>query len=185
MAASVVETPSELENDSRDSIVDRHERQMRTPLPKFQLAVIMLICFSEPIAATVIYPFINKFVRETGVINGDEKKTGYYAGMIVSFKPLFWLLVRVHRSRLSQESVFFLAESLTVVQWGYLSDRYGRRPILVIGPLGLALSLFFFGISTSFWPLVVFRCLQGTFNGNVGQSLTLSFLKKSFVYDQR
>jgi len=95
MAASVVETPSELENDSRDSIVDRHEWQRRTPLPKLQLAVIMLICFSEPIAATVIYPFINKFVRETGVINGDEKKTGYYAGMIVSFKPLFWLLVCV------------------------------------------------------------------------------------------
>ncbi|KAG6904735.1 hypothetical protein DXG01_007554 [Tephrocybe rancida] len=33
--------------------------------------------------ATVIYPFINQFVRDTGVTRGDERKTGYYAGVIL------------------------------------------------------------------------------------------------------
>ena len=54
-----------------------------TPLPKFQIFIVFLIQFAEPITALVIYPFINQFVRETGVTDGDERKTGYYAGIIV------------------------------------------------------------------------------------------------------
>ncbi|KAF8813373.1 hypothetical protein BYT27DRAFT_7250910 [Phlegmacium glaucopus] len=33
----------------------------------------------------------------------------------------------------------------TVIQWGYLSDHFGRRPVLLLGPLGLAVSMFIFG----------------------------------------
>jgi len=54
-----------------------------TPLPKFQIFIVLLIQFAEPITALVIYPFINQFIRETGITNGDERKTGYYAGIIV------------------------------------------------------------------------------------------------------
>ncbi|KAJ6549461.1 major facilitator superfamily domain-containing protein [Mycena sp. CBHHK59/15] len=122
----------------------------RTPLPKFQVFIILFIQFSEPVTALVIYPFIIQFVRDTGVTNGDETKTGYFAGII--------------------ESVFFLAECLTVVNFGRASDRYGRRPVLLFGPLGLALSMLGFGLSKRFWSLVVFRCFQGAFNGNIGVS---------------
>ena len=54
-----------------------------TPLPKFEIFIVLLIQFAEPITGLVIYPFINQFVRETGITNGDERKTGYYAGIIV------------------------------------------------------------------------------------------------------
>ncbi|KAF5327029.1 hypothetical protein D9619_004781 [Psilocybe cf. subviscida] len=121
-----------------------------TPLPKLALLSVFLIQTAEPITATVIYPFINQFVRETGITNGDEKKTGYYAGFI--------------------ESTFFFAESLTCVQWGMLSDRFGRRPVLLFGPLGVAMGTLMFGMSTTFWPLVFARTIQGIFNGNIGVS---------------
>jgi hypothetical protein len=55
-----------------------------TPLPKYQLFIICLAQFTEPLTGTVIYPFVNQFVRDTGVTGGDERKTGYYAGVIVS-----------------------------------------------------------------------------------------------------
>jgi hypothetical protein len=58
--------------------------ERRSPLPKFQLSLVLLIQFAEPITALVIYPFINQFVRETGITKGDENRTGYYAGIIVS-----------------------------------------------------------------------------------------------------
>ncbi|KAF7309137.1 Major facilitator superfamily multidrug-resistance DHA1 sub-family [Mycena kentingensis (nom. inval.)] len=122
----------------------------RTPLPKLQLFILVLIQFAEPITAIVIYPFIVEFVRSTGITGGDESQTGYYAGMI--------------------ESIFFLAECLTVVQFGRASDKYGRRPVLLLAPFGLAISMLGFGLSTKFWSLVVFRCLQGAFNGNIGVS---------------
>ena len=35
---------------------------------------------------------------------------------------------------------------------GHLSDQYGRRPVLLLGPLGLTITMFSFGMSTTFWP---------------------------------
>lgn len=60
-----------------------NERPDMTPLPWRQLLIVFLIQFAEPVTAAVIYPFINQFVRTTGVTGGDEEKTGHYAGMIV------------------------------------------------------------------------------------------------------
>lgn len=54
-----------------------------TPLPWLQLSIIYLIQFAEPVTATVIYPFINQFIQETGITKGDERRTGYFVGMIV------------------------------------------------------------------------------------------------------
>jgi len=57
--------------------------RQRTPLPKLQLGIVLLCQFAEPLTAMVVYPFVNKLVRETGITGGDETKTGYYAGIIV------------------------------------------------------------------------------------------------------
>lgn len=75
---------------------------MRTPLPKFQLFLVMLIQVAEPITGLVIYPFINQFIRDTGVTKGDDRKVGYYAGIIVSraLVPLVCLMISC-RNRLS------------------------------------------------------------------------------------
>ncbi|KAJ3986143.1 major facilitator superfamily domain-containing protein [Lentinula detonsa] len=127
--------------------------QPRTPLPKLQLSLILLIQVTEPITAEVIYPFIIGAVKNTGITCGDEKKTGYYAGVI--------------------ESMFFLSECCTVYYWGRLSDIYGRRTILLIGPLGLTLAMLGFGLSKTFLALVIFRALQGIFNGNIGVAKTV------------
>ncbi|KAJ7841404.1 major facilitator superfamily multidrug-resistance, DHA1 sub-family [Mycena olivaceomarginata] len=125
----------------------------RVPIPKFQVAIILLIQFAEPITALVIYPFVVQFVRDTGVTGGEETKTGFYAGLL--------------------ESAFFLTESLTVFQFGRWSDIYGRRPIILLGPLGLAISMLGFGLSKTFWSLFFFRCIQGACNGNLGVAKTV------------
>jgi hypothetical protein len=71
-------------DDTHDNaIIHSAVAEKPTPLPKFQIFIVLLIQFGEPITALVIYPFVNQFVRETGIINGDERKTGYYAGVIV------------------------------------------------------------------------------------------------------
>jgi hypothetical protein len=55
-----------------------------TPLPKLQLFIVIFIQISEPVTSTVIYPFVNELIRSLGVTNGDEKRTGYYVGIVVS-----------------------------------------------------------------------------------------------------
>ncbi len=45
--------------------------------------------------------------------------------------------------------------------WGSISDRVGRKPVLMVGMFGYALSMFLFGISNQVWMLITFRALSG------------------------
>lgn len=53
--------------------------------------------------------------------------------------------------------------------WGGLSDRIGRKPVLLLGCAGTMLSLLLVGISTNFWFALVGRALGGFLNGNIGK----------------
>ncbi|THV02476.1 MFS general substrate transporter [Dendrothele bispora CBS 962.96] len=88
------------------------------------------------------------FSSELPITEGDETRVGYYAGLI--------------------ESLFFVTEALTILQWSRWSDHVGRKPVLLTGLFGLTLSMISFGLSKSFWGLVISRCLAGLLNGNIG-----------------
>ncbi|KAF9237650.1 major facilitator superfamily domain-containing protein [Melanogaster broomeanus] len=120
----------------------------KTPLPVGQVSVVLFILVAEPISSAYIFPFINQLIGELGVTGGDDRKIGYYAGLI--------------------ESLFFAAEATTVLQWSRLSDFIGRKPVVLIGLLGSSLSNFSFGLSRTFGALVISRCIAGFLNGNVG-----------------
>lgn len=47
--------------------------------------------------------------------------------------------------------------------WGSISDSVGRKPILMVGAVGNALSLVMFGFSSHLWMLFVARALGGIF----------------------
>lgn len=54
-----------------------------------------------------------------------------------------------------------LTEFLFGPFWGGVSDRVGRKPILMIGMVGYGLSMLFFGLSTQLWMLYAVRALSG------------------------
>lgn len=47
------------------------------------------------------------------------------------------------------------------------SDRYGRKPVLVISLLGLTVATVLFGLSRTLWQMALFRCLGGVFAGTI------------------
>lgn len=52
--------------------------------------------------------------------------------------------------------------------WGRLSDRIGRKPVLIIGLLGFAVSFFVFGMASNMlWLMYVSRLIGGGFSGAV------------------
>ena len=54
-----------------------------------------------------------------------------------------------------------LTEFLFGPLWGSLSDRTGRKPILMVGLFGYGLSMLLFGLSTELWMLFASRALSG------------------------
>ena len=50
---------------------------------------------------------------------------------------------------------------------GALSDRYGRRPVLLIGFSGLAISFFVTALATALWMLIAVRLFSGALQANI------------------
>jgi MFS family permease len=65
-------------------------------------------------------------------------------------------------------SAFSLATLLSSPYWGRFSDRYGRRPALLIALGASALAYLVFGFATSLWVLLLSRLIQGAGGGTVG-----------------
>lgn len=45
--------------------------------------------------------------------------------------------------------------------WGSLSDRVGRKPVLMVGIFGYGITMLLFGLANQLWMLFVFRSLSG------------------------
>jgi len=116
-----------------------------TPLPRFQVFILLMMRITEPISYTVIFPFINQMMEEVAHI--PKAKVGYYAGLV--------------------ESAFALVQFLFVYQWGALSDRVGRKVVALSGLVGVMISVLSFGLSTSLSMMIISRCIAGAMNGNV------------------
>lgn len=81
---------------------------------------------------------------------GEDKDTAFYAGLLVS--------------------AYAVAEALTAMGWGALSDRYGRKPVVLIGLGGVAISSLIFGLAEKYWIALLARFIGGALNGNVAVS---------------
>ncbi|KAJ6469366.1 hypothetical protein C8R45DRAFT_783154, partial [Mycena sanguinolenta] len=105
-----------------------------TPIPEFQVAIILLIQSlvsatedhiasdsSHPVAL-VIYSFVVQLVLNTGITDGEATKTGFYAGLYRSLAS----------HSIGDHHVFY---------FGRLSDFYGWRTILLLEPFNLTISM--------------------------------------------
>lgn len=119
--------------------------------PTLQLFLLAIVRLAEPIALTSIFPYAWALVKRFNV--GAERDASLYAGVLIS--------------------AFALAEALTGMHWGSLSDRIGRKPVLLLGCFGTMLSLVVVGFSSNIWVALVGRAAGGLLNGNIGVIQTM------------
>lgn len=58
-------------------------------------------------------------------------------------------------------AVYSLMQLLFAPMWGRVSDRIGRKPVIMIGIMGLSLSFFLMALSTELWMLFAARIIGG------------------------
>jgi len=92
-----------------------------------------------------IFPYVFYMIKSFGIV--EETKVAIYAGMVTS--------------------AFAFAEFSSGVFWGRLSDRIGRKPVLLTGLFGTALSMLIFGFAPSLPVALLARALGGILNGYV------------------
>ncbi|RDA83193.1 hypothetical protein CP532_1230, partial [Ophiocordyceps camponoti-leonardi (nom. inval.)] len=116
------------------------------PFPTQQMFVLACCRICEPIAFMSIFPYIYYMIEDFHITR-DASQISVYAGMVTS--------------------AFTLAEFATGLMWGRLSDKIGRKPVLLTGLAGTALSVLVFGFAPSL-PVALFaRALGGLLNGSI------------------
>jgi len=122
-----------------------HE-QYNTPLPKKQLAILAIISLAEQTALNSISPYLPEMTGTFPEV--DPAQVGLYVGTIAS--------------------AFALAQFATNFFWGWLSDRVGRKPVVMFGTLSTAACFVAFGFCKTLWQAILVQAIMGFFNGNQG-----------------
>lgn len=117
-----------------------------SPLPKRQLVILAVIALSEQTALNSISPYLPEMASSFPEVEPSD--VGVYVGSIASS--------------------YALAQFLTNFFWGWLSDRIGRKPVVLIGTVLTAACFVAFGFCKTFAQAIVVQVLMGLANGNQG-----------------
>lgn len=138
---------SESNNSSSDlSSANHDDHHHESPLPKRQMAVLAFIALCEQTALNSISPYLPEMASTFPEVNPGQ--VGVYVGTIAS--------------------AFALSQMVTGLFWGWLSDRIGRKPVILMGTILTAACFVAFGFCRTLWQAVMVQALMGIVNGNQG-----------------
>lgn len=113
-------------------------------MPKQQLAVLAIIALAEQTALNSISPYLPAMASTFPDVNPSQ--VGLYVGLIASS--------------------FALAQFSTNFFWGLLSDRIGRKPVVLLGTISTAACFVAFGFCKTLWQAILVQVIMGLGNGN-------------------
>lgn len=118
--------------------------------PKSSLLILCAVIFTDMLAFSIVIPSLPFVVTQFG-------GTGIALGLLFT--------------------AYSLAQFIAAPILGRLSDRVGRRPLLIAALLGTTLSLIVCALADNIWVLIGARVLGGLFGGSISVAMaTLSDL---------
>ncbi|XP_076955298.1 protein ZINC INDUCED FACILITATOR-LIKE 1-like isoform X3 [Bidens hawaiensis] len=122
-------------------------KELQTGLPFKELLSIwiVMLCVALPISS--LFPFLYFMVKDFNIAEKEED-ISYYAGFV--------------------GSAYMIGRALTSVFWGVVADRYGRKPVILIGLVTVVVFNTLFGFSVNYWMAIATRFLLGFLNGLLG-----------------
>lgn len=144
-----------------------HGTDNRSPLPKKQMAVLALISLCEQTAFNSISPYLPEMVSSFPEV--EPGLVGVYVGSVAT--------------------AFAIAQFITNYLWGWLSDRVGRKPVILLGTVLTAASFLAFGFCRTLVQAIIVQAVMGAVNGNqvlvstcLGEITDRSNQSKAFTY---
>ena len=81
-------------------------------------------------------------------------------------------------------AVYSMMQLIFAPVWGSVSDRVGRKPVLMLGIVGYAVFLILFGLATRLWMLFLARSLAGILSSATYPSM-MAFISDSTTPEGR
>lgn len=114
-------------------------------LPVQQLTILVLCRLAEPISLTSVFPYLPEMIESLGV---EKNNVAAWAGMAAS--------------------LYSTSQCITAIPWSMLSDRWGRRPVILLSLTITMLTSLLWGFSTTLPMALTARLLSGAGNGVAG-----------------
>ena len=132
-----------------------------------KLIMLMATAFLDMVGLLIVIPILPFYARRLG---GD----GFtIAGMQFGIGTVVAMLI----------STFTIAQLISAPIWGRFSDRFGRRPALLVALGSSAIAYVIFGFANSLTMLFISRIVQGAGGGTVG--VIQAYVADSVEPDQR
>lgn len=113
-----------------------------------RIFLILLSLFVVMLGYGILLPTLPYYTERLALAdNVDPDRINFHIGLLTSIYPFFQLLF--------------------VVVWGKLSDRYGRKPIIICGLIGFVVMQLLTGLATSLTMLYIARIFGGVFTSSV------------------
>lgn len=115
---------------------------------------LLILCFGQFMVMagmTMIIPFLPLYIQELGIT--EPKQVALWAGAIFAAN--------------------FVTSFFFQPLWGKLSDRYGRKMMLLRSGFGMSVVILLMGFATNAWQLLLLRMLNGTISGFMPASVSL------------
>ena len=113
---------------------------------KGALLVLFLVTMIDLIGFGIVIPFLTYLVEDLTPAN-QTANIGLWVGLLMTS--------------------YSAAQFLFAPFWGSLSDRIGRRPVLMVGLIGNTVFFTMFGLANTLIIAFIARFLAGVFNGNI------------------
>jgi MFS family permease len=114
---------------------------------KLQLTIFGFLRFSETTAWTSVFPYAYFLMRDMPE-RPPLERVPFLASLVIA--------------------VYTLSEFVGNIPWAYLSDRVGRRPVLLFGITVNVVFMVWFGFARSVASVIALRALQGMLNPSTG-----------------
>lgn len=123
-----------------------------TPVDWKCIFLVFVSLFGSSFNITYLFPFLPEMIKTFGY---KEEDKGYYAGIIASS--------------------MFVGRTFGSYFWGWISDKKGRRPIVLATLFLIGVCSLAFGFTTNIYFAVITRMLAGLVNGTVGTAKTILY----------
>ena len=133
--------------------LDKKKSKMSESNQKFKIYLLCFLLIPETVldnTLSPLYPFIARHLLP------NNPHVGYYAGLL--------------------QSTFYFPLLIMNILWGLASDKFGRKPILIIGIIAMTTFSLILSVSESYSLTLICRFAMGVFGSN-------STITKSFIGD--
>ncbi|GFQ05182.1 protein zinc induced facilitator-like 1 [Phtheirospermum japonicum] len=122
-------------------------KESNNGIPFKLLLHVWIVTLAAALPISSLFPFLYFMVKDFNIAKREEDISSY-AGYV--------------------GSSFMFGRALTSLVWGLVSDKYGRKPVIIFGTFTVVILNTLFGLSVNYWMAISTRFLLGSLCGILG-----------------